>query len=477
MGWPRFAAVNAPAVDGRSTGSVVRSPDRWWLPALGGLALVLVFVGVLLVRAGGDPSLLVHAGPPWTDPAQTRGSLTVQEADEAFDGQFFYRLGISPWSTADAVEGVTFDLPALRNARWGYGALAFVASAGDPDLVPWALIAVNVVAAAALGGIGGGLARSTGRHAGWGLLFVLWPGFAYSLSLDTSELVASAFLLGGILALRHRRWAAAAALLVAAVLTRDTTTAVVFGLGLGALWWWLVPSGSLRNRTVAWAGPARPHDLLNPLGPATESSEGFGVGRANDTVMPGSGAVCGWGTDGTALPKGQLVEVVDPPSARPVVLVTAVALAAFGGWQLLQRSRFGALPLTSSGDNNLAGPLVGLFDQLGTLLPPSGGEEGFRLLCIVALVALLAAAVWAWNRSAASWPELVAFVPAVGVVLLLNAYLWSGATAFVRASTEAGLLAIVILLGAPGHRTLPLVGLALTGMWALTALAQLSKLG
>ena len=40
--------------------------------------------------------------------------------------------------------------------------------------------------------VGGGLARSAGRHAAWGALFVLWPGFAYSLSLDTSELLAGA---------------------------------------------------------------------------------------------------------------------------------------------------------------------------------------------------------------------------------------------------------------------------------------------
>ena len=51
-----------------------------------------------------------------------RGSLTVQAADQAFDGQFFYRIGVSPWSTDGRVAGVQNDLPSLRNARWGYGA-------------------------------------------------------------------------------------------------------------------------------------------------------------------------------------------------------------------------------------------------------------------------------------------------------------------------------------------------------------------
>ncbi len=476
-------------VDRRLTGSFARWPDRWWVPALGGLVLALAFVGALLVRAGGDPSLLVHAGPPWTDATGARGSLTVQEPDQAFDGQFFYRLGISPWSTDATVEGVTFDLPALRNARWGYGALAFAASGGDPDMVPWALIGLNVLAAAAVGGIGGGLARSAGRHAAWGLLFVLWPGFAYSLSLDTSELVASAFLLGGILSLRFRRWGPAAALLAAAVLTRDTTTAVVFGLGVGALWWWLAPPGRLRDRTTAWAGPAFPAPAgeaaptpssehrsggLTGLGPDGPVGSAAAVGTVSEA---GTAAVCGWGTGGALLPDGEPTEPVGPEAARPVVAVAAAALAAFGAWQLIQRSRFGELPLTSSGDNNLAAPLAGLFDQLGTLLPPSGAEEWFRLVCMVALVGLLTTAAWAWNRSATPWPELVAFVPAVAVVVMLNAYLWSGATAFARAATEAGLMAVIVLLGAPGRRTLPLLGLGLGGVWLLTAIAQLSKLG
>ncbi len=218
------------------------------------------------------------------------------------------------------------------------------------------------------------------------MLFALWPGFAYSLSLDTSELVASAFVLGGLLALRHRRWAPAAALLVAAVLTRDTTAVVPFGVAAAGAWAWWSP------------------------------------GRADEPERPAG--------DGVAW-----------------LVVGSVPLVAFGAWQLLQRSRFGSLPLTSSGDNNLSAPLGGLADQLGQLLPPGGGDEAFRLVSAVGLVALLGAAAWCWRRSTAPLPERVAWLPAVAVVLLLNAYLWSGATAFMRAATEAGLLSILVILG------------------------------
>lgn len=402
---------------------VRRLPDRVWVPALVGLVLSVTFAGALLVRAGGDASLLVGAAPPWTDPAGARSSLTVGEPDEAFDGQFFYRLGVAPWATDETVEGVTFDLPALRNARWGYGALAFVASGGRADAVPWALLGLNVAAATAVGAIGGGLARASGRHTAWGLLLVLWPGFAYSLSLDTSELVASTFLLGGLLALRHRRWAPAALALTAAVLTRDTTAAVPFGVALAGTWVWWKRSG-VGGPPQRWTSYAR--------------------------------------TSGGAA----------------LVVVGAVPLVAFGGWQLLQRARFGELPLTSSGDNNLSLPLGGLVEELGSLLAPSGADEAFRLVSLIGLLALLGAAAWCWRATSAPLAERVAWLPSVAVVVLLNAYLWSGATAFMRAATEAGLLSILVLLGSRRHRlVLPLTALGLAGLWALTAVAQLSKLG
>ena len=70
--------------------------------------------------------------------------------------------------------------------------------------MPWALIGINVIAATAVGGLSGALARSSGRHAAWGLLLALYPGFVYSLSLDTSELVAAAFLLAALLSLRRQ---------------------------------------------------------------------------------------------------------------------------------------------------------------------------------------------------------------------------------------------------------------------------------
>lgn len=389
-----------------------RLPDRPALPAIITGLLALLFAATLLVRSDGDPSRLVHAAPPWTDPHAAPGSLTVQTADRGFDGQFFYRLAVSPLSKNRSVAGVRFDLPALRNARWLYGAMGWASSGGDRDLVPWSLLTINVAAATAVGALCGALARDGGRHAVWGLLLALYPGFAYSLSLDTSELVAAMFLLAALLALRRGRWAFAAGAFTLAVLTRDTTVVVPAGVALAGAWTW----------ARAQVGrPARPR------------------------VADGGPLVAG-----------------------------LVPLAAFGAWQLLQRARFGALPITSSGDNNLSAPLRGLVHELRRSLPPASGTAAFRLASIAVLLSVVAAAALCLRRSAVPLGEKVAWVASVLVVVLLNGYLWSGATAFMRAATEAYLLSALVVLGG-SVRVSVLSALPVGGLWVVTASAQVAK--
>ena len=114
--------------------------ERLWVPVVLVAALVAVVLLILLVRVDGDISRLVRAAPPWTDPAETLPSLTVVPHEYEFDGQFFYRLGIAPFSSATTVDGITFDNPAMRGQRWGLGVAALVVSVGQPEFVPWACL-------------------------------------------------------------------------------------------------------------------------------------------------------------------------------------------------------------------------------------------------------------------------------------------------------------------------------------------------
>ncbi len=366
--------------------------------------LALLVLAALLIRDHGNASRIVHAGPPWTSAATAPHSLAVRPADQAYDGQFFYRLGVSPFSTAKTVSGVTFDLAALRNARWLSGGLAWLLSGGRPSGVPWALLAINLASAIALGAAAGALARSSGRHAMWGLLLALYPGYAYTLTLDTSELLAGALALAGLYAGRRQRWLLAAVLLSSAVLARDTTVAIPAGLAAGGAF------------------------LL--------------VRRRRDGTGP--------------------------------LLAGVAGLLVFAGWQVLQRVRFHAWPFAQSRKNNLSGPLVGLAHELGKDLPPHGGAAAFRLLSMVILLGVIAGGALAMRGTTIPLVERVAWIPAVVVVLTLNAFLWSGATAFMRAGTEGYLLSILVMLGNRARYAVYVAAPVLV-LWLLTVGSQLAK--
>lgn len=188
-----------------------------------GLLLAVFFVGL----HDWQPSRLVHAGPPFTDRQLAPETLYVGDAADAFDGQFYYRMTRGPFATSTAVDGVRFDLPALRSARLGYPLLAWLLSGGTARLAPFALIAVNVTAFGILAWLGAVLASMSGRHASWGLLLVAYPGFVYTIAFDLAELTVASFIVGAIVAHRHQRFLLAGSLFAAALVTKESAFVVV----------------------------------------------------------------------------------------------------------------------------------------------------------------------------------------------------------------------------------------------------------
>lgn len=210
--------------------------DHPLAPGAAGLAFAAVVVAIHLARVDGDVSRFVRASPPWADPSAVPAGLHVGAA--GYDGMFYYRVALDPGSDRATDRGITFDRPAYRQQRVVYPSLAWLVALGDPSRVPLALVIVNVIAQAAVGWLGGALARTAGRHALWGILFVLYPGSVVTLTSDLTEIVAAAFLLGSLLLLRRDRTMPAAVLLTFAMLTRETAALATgaFALTRALVW-------------------------------------------------------------------------------------------------------------------------------------------------------------------------------------------------------------------------------------------------
>jgi hypothetical protein len=203
-------------------------------PAAAGVIAFVVALGVVVVRlvllAGRDVTGFMLIGDEFTSPARLPAPVHVFPYS-GYDGQFYYRMALDPANLHRTAFGITMDY-SYRFVRIGYSALAWVISAGQHSFVPFALVAINIVAIGLLGLLGGLLARESGRHAMWGLLLAGYFGLMTGVSRDLTEPLGAVCLLAGILAYRRRHPLLAAAAFAYGCLTRETVLIAPIALAI-----------------------------------------------------------------------------------------------------------------------------------------------------------------------------------------------------------------------------------------------------
>lgn len=186
------------------------------------LALYAAFTALLLARFHFDPSVLVVAGDEFTNPADAPKNMRVAPHSSGYDGQFYFRLAIAPFSAQESVAGVHFDYPVYRAQRILYPLLAYLVSAGRTSAVPWAMIAVNLLAVGTIGGLAALIfERYQGSSVLLAVVIALYPGFLLTMSRDLTELVEIALVLGGIALILMQRDRLAIVVFAVAVLAKE----------------------------------------------------------------------------------------------------------------------------------------------------------------------------------------------------------------------------------------------------------------
>jgi hypothetical protein len=208
-------------------------------PVLVVAAVLGLLIGSRLVSYDGNPTGLIQFGThfvQYTHPP--RGAIVA--SPEGYDGQFFWTAAQDPL-LLHAATTANLDRAggAYRLQRMAYPALAYVFALGQPEVIPWTLLAVNVLA---ILGITAGFAvyaRSRGWSTWWALAIGLQPGFLLATMRDLSDPLATASMLGGLLMWQLRRSWWAAALFVVAVLAREPMTLAVVAVAIDAVarWW------------------------------------------------------------------------------------------------------------------------------------------------------------------------------------------------------------------------------------------------
>ncbi len=215
----------------------------------------------MLARHHFDSSTFIVAGDRFVTAGRTPTPIIVLRHSDGYDGQFYYRFALAPLLYQPDAFGIRIDHPAKRQQRIMLPLLAHALAFGRASLVPAALLVVNLAGLFGIGWLAMRIARTENFPLVVPLAIVAWPGFLVALTHDTTEIVAAAFLLGGVAAWLARRWAAGALLLAAATLTRETTVLLAVGLVVAGLWFLARPRGERRD----WAAPCWAAAALVPV--------------------------------------------------------------------------------------------------------------------------------------------------------------------------------------------------------------------
>jgi hypothetical protein len=266
-----------------------RTPDdsllaRLDYPLVTGLIALLGWLAFVLARletwAAGKIGYFVLAGHTYSLHA-----ALPHVCCKGYDGQFYYRLALNPFNWHRTAYGITMDYN-YRYTRIGYPVVAWIVSLGQHHLVPTALVVVNLICVAILGWLGGKFARESGRHALWGLLFVAYFGLVISIGRDTSEPLADACMLGGLLAYRHSRYILAAVLVMYGVITNEPILVLAICIALTRLYQMYRGQAKPGRQDLVWVLPGAAYVVLQGIEHVVVKGKAGGVSdvRQNFTL-------------------------------------------------------------------------------------------------------------------------------------------------------------------------------------------------
>jgi hypothetical protein len=187
----------------------------------------------------------------------TRFSEGDPDGTTGYDGQFVYFIARDGAAAVPYIDG-----PTLRYQRVGYPLTARLLALGHPDLVPWALVIVNLVGHALATGLLATLLAGLGTSPYYALVYAFWVGCLFALRFNLTELLCYTYGLGAVALYLRARYRAAIVLLMLSTLTKELGLVIAAGLALHAL----------ASRRVGWA-------LLIFGGPALAFLSWWGVMR------------------------------------------------------------------------------------------------------------------------------------------------------------------------------------------------------
>jgi hypothetical protein len=215
----------------------------------------VILCSLVLVTHQGDPVTFAHIGTLFTNrtAAQPDPTITV-----GYDGQFVYYIARDGAAALPLIDG-----PSLRFQRILLPIAARALAFAQPALVPWALLAINLIAHAAGAGLMAYLLLPSRVPAVLGgLTYGLWIGILFAVRLNLTEVLCFALGLAAIVMYQKSQFRLTIVLLMLSTLSKEIGLVFAAGLALHAFFqgnraWSVLIFGAPLLLLLSWWGVLR----------------------------------------------------------------------------------------------------------------------------------------------------------------------------------------------------------------------------
>jgi|GEM_PF-3075219 len=191
------------------------------------IAVMLLFTIARYINLGSDITSFIVAGDRSVDIEEHPYPLKVAKNSQGYDGQKFYHLALNPFDTKADEFGIRTNLP-YRKQRILYPLTAHILAMTNNRLVPYAMVAVNLMCFFFFLLVANRFIRSINASVDSLLLFAVLPALYIALARDLAEVMALMFLMLSLLAVHRKNIWLYAVAASCAILTREESILVVF---------------------------------------------------------------------------------------------------------------------------------------------------------------------------------------------------------------------------------------------------------
>ncbi|MBC7812894.1 MAG: hypothetical protein H7175_17190, partial [Burkholderiales bacterium] len=204
------------------------------------LLCITLFCAFTLMNNGGDPLDFARVGTMFSS-----GAYANMDGTKGYDGQFGYYIARDGANAVPYIDG-----PTLRFQRILYPLTVRALSLGQPELIAWMLIVVNVLAHSIGAALITYLIVSYNAPVIGGVIYALWIGAVIAVRMDLNEPLCFALALGALVAYRHERYRWTILLLMLSTISKEL--GLIFAAGIALLAFF---NGKRRWAVLIFSGP------------------------------------------------------------------------------------------------------------------------------------------------------------------------------------------------------------------------------